>query len=190
MRTVTIAVALLLAATAPLCAGLLEHDSYGVQNYATGAAGQVANARGISWAGAGHLANPALAALASPYQARASLQAGWRRESRNREVFDSYSNSVGLNTEAINSETHVYLKDLSLGYARRVGPLPALGIGLGMAAEYDFSYAYHRETRDGFFRVIRTDDVTGKGRIYGVTGSLACRPLRSIAAGVGLTRLT
>lgn len=190
MRSVIIAVALLLAASAPLSAGLLEHDSYGAQNYATGAAGQVANARGISQAGAGHLANPALAALASPCEARASFQAAWRRETRNREVFDSYSNSVGLNTESVNSEVHVYLKDLSLGYARRIGPLPAVGIGLGLAAEYDFNYAYHRETRDGFFRVIRTDDVTGKGRIYGVTGSLACRPVRYVAAGIGITRLT
>jgi hypothetical protein len=188
--TIMAAAALLIASAAPLDAGLLEYNSYGNQSFAAGAAGQVANARGLSQAGAGHLANPALAALAAPVEAQASFQTAWRRETRNREVFDSYSNSVGLNTESVNSEIHYYLKSLSLGYARKYGALPRLGIGLGLAAEYDFDYSYHRETRDGFFALTRTDDIKGKGRIYGLTGSLACQPLPYVALGLGFTSLS
>lgn len=191
MRTIILAAAaLLIASAAPLDAGLLEYNSYGNQNFSTGAAGQVTGSRCLSQAGAGHIANPALAALATPLEAQASFQTAWRRETRNREVFDSYSNSVGLNTESVNSEVHYYLKNLSLAYAGRLGSLPRLGVGLGLAAEYDFDYRYHRETRDGFFHLIRTDDTKGKGRIYGLTGSLACQPLPFIAIGLGFTRLT
>ncbi len=189
MKTTIITAAALALAASAWAAGLLEYDGYGSQSYAVGADGQAGGARCVSLDRAGHLANPALAALASPIEAQASFQASWRRETRNREVFDSYSNSVGLNTESVNSETHVYLKSLSLGYARPLGPV-RLGAGAGLAAEYDFDYSYRKEIRDYFFALTRADVIKGKGRIYGVTGSLACQPLPFIAVGAGFTRLT
>lgn len=188
--TIIIAAALALSASLSPAAGLLEYGSYGNQVIATGAALQVSGSRGLCLPEAGHLANPALAALAAPVAAHASAKACWRRETRNREVFDSYSNSVGLNTESINSETHLYLSSLSLGYARRIGPVYRMGVGLGLAAEYDFDYSYRKEIRDYFFVMTRADEIKGKGRIYGLTGSLACQPFRSVAIGLGATRLS
>ncbi len=173
-----------------LHAGLLEYGYYGAHDVTATGPTAALNLSGVSLKEYGSVANPALPACGKGIGFSVSGDLSWRRETRNREVFDSYSNSVGLNTEAINSETHFTLKSVALSYTAALGKLPPLALSFCARPEYDFRYHYSREVRDGFFSLVEQDNTESKGQIYGYSFALSCRPIARAAAGIGFTRLT
>jgi len=178
-----------LAVPGLLHAGMLEYGYYGMRDAASSGATAALNLSGVSLKEYGSVANPALPACGKGLAVALSGGLSWRRETRNREVFDSYSNSVGLNTESVNSETRFAPQSVALSYAATVGPLPRLALSFSARPEYDFHYHYAREVRDGFFSVIQQYATEAKGQIYGYSFALSCRPVAWAAAGIGFTRL-
>jgi len=177
-----------LAPAASLRAGLLEFCYYGQAEggYSSSGLGLVSMPAGL---GDPVLANPALLASGGGLCFQATGSVNWIQQKRTREVFDSYSNSVGLNTDLLNSNFYYKLQSLSVGYSLKPSGLPHLGVGFGFAPEYTFQYDYHREIRDGFYYITETRDISGTGAINRFTGALSCRPLNRLAMGLGLSRL-
>lgn len=180
--------AALLAAGASAQAGLLEFGQYGqaVSGNSSAGLGLVAAAAGL---GDPVLDNPALLSGKMGIRAQATATVGWTQEKRTREVFDSYSNSVGLNTDLLHSYFINRLQSVSVGYALSPAGLPRLGIGMGLAREYDFDYQSHREVRDGFYYLTEAHDTAGTGQINRFTLALSCQPFTRLSAGIGFSRL-
>jgi hypothetical protein len=178
----------LLTATAGSQAGLLEFGQYGQAASGNSSAGMglVAAVAGL---GDPVLDNPALLSGRMGIRAQATATVGWTQEKRTREVFDSYSNSVGLNTDLLHSYFAHRIKSVSAGYALSPAGWPRLGVGLGLAREYDFGYQSHREVRDGFYYLTEVHDSVGSGQINRFTLALSCQPLARLSAGIGFSRL-
>ena len=178
------------AITYNIQAGLLEYGSYGTPALCYNSTGLALNVKGVALAGQGLLANPALMAASDGLNAQISTGINWRREYRSIEVFDSYANSVGLRTTAINDQTDYNLNSAEVSYSTAFWMLPKVALGFGIAREYDFSYRYKLEERDAFYYLTSTTELTGEGAIYGYTGALAFRPLSFLSFGIGLSRLS
>jgi hypothetical protein len=187
-RKLAATAAALLAAGACSQAGLLEFGQYGQAASGNSSAGMglVAAVAGL---GDPVLDNPALLPGRTGIRAQATATVGWTQEKRTREVFDSYSNSVGLNTDLLHSYFANRFKSVSAGYALSPAGLPRLGVGLGLAREYDFDYSSHREVRDGFYYLTEAHDTAGSGQINRFTLALSCQPLARLSAGIGFSRL-
>ncbi len=169
-------------------AGLLEYGQYGqaASGHSSAGMGLVAAVAGL---GDPVLDNPALLSRRLGLRTQATGTVGWTQEKRTREVFDSYSNSVGLNTDLLHSYFAYRLKSVSAGYTLSPVGWPYLGVGLGLAQEYDFSYQSHREVRDGFYYLTEAHDTAGSGQINRFTLALSCQPLARLSAGIGFSRL-
>lgn len=181
--------AMLLALTALSAqAGLLEYGQYGqdATGHSPAGLGLVSAPAGL---GDPVLDNPALASGRMGLRARASGTMNWIQEKRTREVFDSYSNSVGLNTDMLNSTFYYRLRSFSAEYGLQPAGLPRLGIGLGYARQFTFEHDYHLEVRDAFYYLTEIHDVKGIGQIDRFTGVLSCQPLPRLALGAGVSRL-
>lgn len=188
VRRLTAISAALLATAVCSQAGLLEFGQYGqaASGYSSAGMGLVAAVAGL---GDPVLDNPALLPGRMGIRAQATGTVGWTQEKRTREVFDSYSNSVGLNTDLLHSYFTHRLKSLSAGYALSPAGWPRLGVGLGLARVYDFDYQSHREVRDGFYYLTEAHDTAGSGQINRFTLALSCQPLSRLSAGIGFSRL-
>lgn len=171
-------------------AGLLEYSSYGAPAECWNSAGLALNLKGVALSGQGLLANPALMAESPGVQSQAALGLNWRREYRAIEVFDSYANSVGLRTTAINDQASLQIRALQASYSAEAFGLPGLAAGLAFSREYDFTYRYRLEERDAFYYLTHIFETHGSGAIYGYSGALAVRPLERLSLGLGLARLT
>jgi hypothetical protein len=187
-------VILLLISVPPARAGVLEYQSYGSWTGSYSAATSVMGLRGVAMPGESPLANPALGALKTGLTATFSLNADWKREVRSREVFDSYSNSVGMNTESVNLNGYVYPSVMSVNYAFNAfgnseHESPVISFSLAAASECDYTYDYKKEVRDVFFMLTETDLVESRGRIAGYTGGAAARLLPFLSFGLSGTVL-
>jgi hypothetical protein len=171
-------------------AGLLEYSAYGTPADCWSSVGLALNLKGVALPGQGLLSNPALMVSEFGPQAQTALGLNWRREYRSIEVFDSYSNSVGLRTTAINDQTSLQLRAAQAWYARPAWGLPGLAAGLAFGREFDFTYRYRLEERDAFYYLTKVSEIEGSGALYGYSGALAVKPLKSLSLGLGLTRLS
>ena len=175
-------------------AGLLEYQTYGSNTLSYSANSQALCGRGIARQGETFLANPALASLQKGFSAQASVNAGWQREVRTREVFDSYSNSVGMNTESINSHSYFSPANAVISYSFNAwgssgDDSPQLAVSFGAATECDYRYDYQKEERDAFFSLVRTDLISSKGLIMGYTAGLSVKLLPYLSLGLSGTTL-
>lgn len=171
-------------------AGLLEYGSYGTPAMCYNSTGLALNVVGVALAGQGLLANPALMTSSDGLNAQISMGINWRREYRSIEVFDSYANSVGLRTTAINDQTDYNLNSAQVSYSTAFWIFPKAAVGFGISREYDFSYRYKLEERDAFYYLTSTTELTGEGAVYGYAGALAFDPLSFLSFGIGLSRLS
>lgn len=185
MRTICLGLLIPLTASA----GLLEYSSYGTPAECWNSAGLALNLKGVALAGQGLLANPALMADSPGAQSQAALGLEWRREYRSVEVFDSYANSVGLRTTAVNDQASLQIRALQASYSAEAFGLPGLAAGLAFSREYDYTYRYRLEERDAFYYLTNVYEIQGSGALYGYSGALAIRPLERLSLGLGLTRL-
>ncbi len=169
-------------------AGLLEFSYYGetVRDYNSSGLGLISAPAGP---GDPVLSNPALLATKSSLWYQVSGRISWRQEKRTREVFDSYSNSVGLNTDLLHSQFLYQPHSLSAGYSFRTAGGLRFGAGLGLAREYSFDYSYRREIRDAFYYLTEIRDSTGLGQIIRSTLILSGQPLARLSLGLGISRL-
>ena len=190
----TFKIMLLLAATmlsaAAARAGLLEYSNYGYPLGQSDAFGLAIGGTGLALGGDPVLANPALLAQGGGrIQAQVTGSTAWLQEKRTREVFDSYDNSVGLNTDLLHSHYHYDLRSLSLGYGFKPGGL-SLGFGLGYGREYSFDYDCRLEKRDAFYYLTEIQTISGHGNISRLTGAVSLAPLSFISFGLGLSRMS
>lgn len=187
---ITLLIAALILPAAAARAGLLEYSSYGDPQNQPNAFSLGLNCFGLARGGDPILTNPALLAESpQSIQAQITGSVGWLQEKRTREVFDSYDNSVGLNTDLLHSHYNYDLRSLSLGYVFKPGEM-ALGVGLGYCREYSFDYDYLLEKRDAFYYTTEIRTISGKGNISRLTGSVSLKPLSFISFGLGLSRLS
>jgi hypothetical protein len=190
----TLALLLVLLSAARAGAGLLEYQTYGSNTLSYSAVSRALCVLGIARRGETFLANPALASLQKGFSAQATLNAGWQREVRTREVFDSYSNSVGLNTESVNSHSYYSPANAVVSYSFNAwgssgDDSPQMAVSLGVSTEVDYSYDYRKEERDAFFSLVRTDLVSSKGLIMGFTAGLSIKLLPYLSLGLSGTAL-
>lgn len=176
-------------------AGLLEYQTYGSSTLSYSANSRALCVRGIARKGETFLANPALAALQKGFFVQGTVNADWQREVRTREVFDSYSNSVGMNTESVNSNSYFTPANAVVSYSFNAwgssgDDSPQLAVSLGVATECDYSYDYRKEERDGFFALVRTDLISSQGRSLGYTAGLSAKLLPYLAVGLSGTNLS
>jgi hypothetical protein len=190
----SLALALVLFSAVQAGAGLLEYQTYGSNTLSFSAASRALCVRGIARKGETFLANPALATLQKGLSVQATLNADWQREVRSREVFDSYSNSVGMNTESVNSNSYFSPANAVVSYSLNAWgssgeDSPQMAVSLGAATECDYRYDYRKEERDYFWSLVRTDQVSSKGRILGYSAGLAGRLLPYLSLGLSGTVL-
>ncbi|MBU1355574.1 MAG: hypothetical protein KJ620_03330 [Candidatus Edwardsbacteria bacterium] len=171
-------------------AGLLEYTPYGSPASSYNAIGMAMNLKGVALPGQGLLVNPALIAETDGLEAQLTAGVNWRREYRSIEVFDSYANSVGLRTTAINDQTDYNLHGAEVSYASSFRGLPKMALGFGLSREYDFNYRLKAEERDAFYYLTSLYEQIQEGAVYGYSGALAVKPLSFFSAGLGLTRLS
>lgn len=186
----TVILICLLAAANQAPAGLLEYTPYGSPAACYNSTGMALNLKGVALAGQGLLANPALLAETDRLSAQITMGINWRREYRSVEVFDSYANSVGLRTMAINDQTDYLLSSAEASYARPLWIFSPAALGFAVSREYDFNYRLKYEERDAFYYVTERYEQTFKGSVYGYSGALAVKPLTFLSIGLGLTRLS
>jgi len=190
----TLALLMILLLTSRAGAGLLEYQTYGSNTLSYSAASRALCVLGIARQGETFLANPALASLQKGFSAQATVNAVWQREVRTREVFDSYSNSVGLNTESVNSHSYYSPANAVVSYSFNAwgtsrDDSPQMAFSLGIATEVDYRYDYQKEERDAFFALVRTDLISSKGLIVGYTAGLAVKLLPYLSLGLSGTAL-
>lgn len=189
-KTMLLAALSFIAALGSARAGLLEYTPYGSPASSYNARGTALNLKGVALPGQGLLVNPALIAEADGLQAQFTAGINWRREYRSIEVFDSYANSVGLRTTAINDQTDYSLQGAEASYASSFWVLPRAALGFGISREYDFNYRLKAEERDAFYYLTSLYEQTQEGAVYGYSGALAVKPFSFFSAGLGLTRLS
>jgi len=180
----------LLAAINHAPAGLLEYTPYGSPAACYNSTGMALSLKGVAMTGQGLLSNPALIAETDRLSAQVTMGINWRREYRSVEVFDSYANSVGLRTLAINDQTDYNLHSAEFSYALPLWVFPKAALGFAISREYDFNYRLKYEERDAFYYVTERYEQTFEGSIYGYNGALAVKPVPFLSIGLGLTRLS
>jgi len=191
----SMALILVLLSAVQAGAGLLEYQTYGSNTLSYSASSRALCVRGVARKGESFLANPALAALQKGLSFQAALNADWQREVKSREVFDSYSNWVGSNTEAVNSHSYFYPANAGITYAFNAwgnsgDDAPQIAVSLGAATECDYSYDFKKEERDYFWALTRTDLITSTGRTMGYTAGLAAKLLPYLSLGLSGTALS
>jgi hypothetical protein len=190
IKTALLAAASFFAAFGSARAGLLEYTPYGSPASSYNATGMALNLKGVALPGQGLLVNPALIAETDGLEAQLTAGVNWRREYRSIEVFDSYANSVGLRTTAINDQTDYNLHGAEVSYASSFRGLPKMALGFGISREYDFNYRLKSEERDAFYYLTSLYEQIAEGAVYGYSGALAVKPFSFFSAGLGLTRLS
>jgi hypothetical protein len=92
---------------------------------------------------------------------RASEQQGLR-------VYDSYGNNIGISTISDNTKARV-----GIGSAAIVLPFKMIRIGFLYNPLWDFHYYFHREYRDDFYQLTRTETRDHQGLLYSLAPMLS-----------------